>query len=137
VRQTRIQTPQQRISMRLAEINIDPTPKPGSKDAKAVAQVWSMFDERVRASEAALGRKLKPDEIDVEVDRLFGTVEVKGRLFGSNERRLFQVTPTDEVVGITVPATDRAQITRALRNAGQEVTEQLIQFYYRKAQGLQ
>lgn len=135
--QTIVQTPNQRISMRLNEMNIDPTPKPGSKDAKAVAQVWSLFDERVRASEAALGRKLKPEEIDVEIDRLFGTVEVKGRLYGSNERRLFQLTPTDEVVNITVPPADRAQITRALRNAGQEVTEQLIQYYYRKAQGLQ
>lgn len=135
--QTSLQTAQQRMGMRLSEIGVDPTPKPGSNDAKKVAQVWSLLDQNVRALEGALKRKLKPEERDAEIDRLFTQTQVKGALWGTNERRLFELKPTDQVVSVTVPDGERVKITRALQAAGRPVTDEAIQFYYRKAQGLQ
>lgn len=134
--QTSLQTTQQRMGMRLAEMGIDPTPKPGSGDAKKVAQVWGLLDQNVRALEGALKRKLKPEERDAEIDRLFTLTQVKGALWGTNERRLFELQPGDVVVGVTVPDGERVKITRALQAAGRPVTDEAIQYYYRKAQGL-
>jgi soluble lytic murein transglycosylase len=135
--QTSLQTTQQRMSMRLAEMGVDPTPKAGTADSKKVAQVWGMLDQNVRALEAALKRKLKPEERDAEIDRLFAQTKVKGTLWGANEVRLFEVKPDDVVVSVTVPDRERAKIARALQAAGRPVTDEAVQFYYRKAQGLQ
>ena len=135
--QTSLQTTQQRMGMRLAEMGVDPTPKAGTADSKKVAQVWGMLDQNVRALEAALKRKLKPEERDAEIDRLFAQTKVKGTLWGANEVRLFEVKPDDVVVSVTVPDRERAKIARALQAAGRPVTDEAVQFYYRKAQGLQ
>lgn len=132
--QTQLQTTHQRMDMRLQEMGVDSSPKPGSGDAKKVAQVWAMLDQRVRATETALGRKLKPAEMDDEVDRLFGTVEVKGRLFGTSTRRAFELQGTDQIV---VPEDERKKIMAALQTAKQPVTEERILYYFKRAKGLQ
>lgn len=131
--QTQLQTTHQRMAVRLQEMGVDPSPKAGSGDAKKVAQVWSLLDQRVRAAEAALSRKLKPEELDAEIDSLFGTVQVKGALWGTRERRAFEVKPDDQIV---VPDADRKQIMAALQKTGQPVTEERVLFYYKKARGL-
>lgn len=132
--QTPLQTTSQRMSMRMSEMGVDPTPRAGSSDAKKVAQVWSMLDQRVRAAEAAKGGKLKPEEIENEVDKLFSTVEVKGALFGTSTRRAFELKPTEQIV---VPDADRKQITAALQAAKQPATEERVLYYYKRAKGLQ
>lgn len=134
--QTTLQTTQQRMSMRLSEMGVDPSPKPGSTDAATVAKVWGMLDRNVREQEAALKRKLKPEERDAEIDKLFATAEVKGALFGTNKIKLFQLKPTDTLVNVVVPDSERAKIVRALKAADRPVTEEAIQYYFRKAQGL-
>ena len=132
--QTQLQTTHQRMAMRLNEMGVDPTPKPGDKNAKKVAQVWSLLDQRVRASETALGRKLKPEEMDNEIDRLFSSVEVKGKLWGTSTRRTFELTGTEQIV---VPDDDRKQIMAALKTAGQPVTEERVLYFYKRARGLE
>ncbi len=136
VAQTEVQTTTQRMNMRLAEIGIDPTPKPGTLPAKRVAQAWSRLDSDIRSQEAAAGRKLTPEQRDAAIDRLFSSVEVRGSLFGTTDVALFEVEPGREIVTVTVPEFDRRQITAALRAQGKEVTEANIQYYFKKAQGL-
>lgn len=136
VAQTEVQTTTQRMGMRLAEIGVDPSPKPGTKAAKRVAQAWSLLDTNIAAAERAAGRKLTPEQRNAEIDRLFASVEVRGTLFGTEEVALFEVKPGQEVVSVVVPEFDRRQITNALRAAGKPVTEQNIQYYFQKAQGL-
>jgi soluble lytic murein transglycosylase len=132
VAQTEVQTTTQRMGMRLAEIGVDPSPKPGTKAAKRVAQAWSLLDTNIAAAERAAGRKLTPEQRNAEIDRLFASVEVRGTLFGTEEVALFEVKPGQEVVSVVVPEFDRRQITNALRAAG----KQNIQYYFQKAQGL-
>lgn len=136
VAQTEVQTTKQRMDMRLAEIGVDPTPKEGSKSAKRVAKAWSTLDANIVAREASLGRKLTPEERSGEIDRLFANTEVRGSLFGTNSVALFELEPGEEIVTIEIPAFDRRQIERALRATGKPVTEENIQFYFKKAQGL-
>ncbi len=131
--QTQVQTVQQRMNMRLNEMGVDPSPKTGGTDSRKVAQVWVLLDQRVRAAEAAAGRRLKPEEMDAQIDGLFSTVEVKGALWGTSTRRAFELQPSDQIV---VPDSDRQQIMSALKNAGQPVTEERVLYYYRRARGL-
>jgi hypothetical protein len=136
VAQTEIQTTTQRMNMRLAEIGIDPSPKQGSMPAKRVAKAWATLGANIREAEAAKGSKLTPEQRDAEIDRLFASVEVRGSLFGTTDVALFEVAPGKEVVTVTVPEFDRRQIAAALRAQGKPVTEENIQFYFKKAQGL-
>lgn len=136
VAQTEIQTTLQRMNMRLTEMGLDPSPKPGTQQAKRVAQAWSTLDANIREQEAAAARKLTPEQRNAAIDRLFANVEVRGSLFGTTDVALFELEPGKEIVTVTVPEFDRRQITAALRAQGKEVTEANIQFYFKKAQGL-
>jgi hypothetical protein len=136
VAQTEVQTTTQRMNMRFAEIGVDPSPKQGTIPAKRVAKAWSTLGANIREAEAAAGRKLTPEQRDAEIDRLFANVEVRGSLFGTTDVALFEVEPGREIVTVTVPEFDRRQIAVALRSQGKPVTEENIQFYFKKAQGL-
>jgi hypothetical protein len=130
--QTEIQTTTQRMNMRLTEIGIDPSPKPGTKQATRVAQAYSMLDMNIADEERALGRKLTPVERNMLIDKLFSNVEIRGRLYGSNEVMLFEVTPEQEVV---IPDADRRDIIDALRATGREVNDQNIRALFLKLKG--
>ena len=136
VAQTEVQTTTQRMNMRFVEIGVDPSPKQGTIPAKRVAKAWSTLGANIREAEAAAGRKLTPEQRDAEIDRLFANVEVRGSLFGTTDVALFEVEPGREIVTVTVPEFDRRQIAVALRSQGKPVTEENIQFYFKKAQGL-
>ena len=136
VAQTEIQTTTQRMNTRFAEMGITPDPRPGTDMAKRVAKAWSILATNIAAAEAAAGRKLTPEQRNAEIDRLFASTQVRGSLFGTDEVALFEVKPGQEVVSVVVPDFDRRQITNALRAAGKPVTEQNIQYYFQKAQGL-
>lgn len=136
VAQTEIQTTQQRMNMRLTEMGLDPTPKPGTAQSKRVAQAWSRLDADIREQERAAGRKLTPEQRNAAIDRLFANVEVRGSLFGTTGVALFEVEPGKEIVTVTVPEFDRRRIEAALREQKKPVTEANIQYYFKKAQGL-
>lgn len=134
--QTELQTTKQRMDMRLAEMGINPNPKPGMLAAKRVAKAWSTLDANVVTREQALGRKLTPEERNGEIDRLFASAEVRGSLFGTNAVALFELEPGQEIVTIEIPDYDRRQIERALRAQGKQVTEDEVQRIFKVAQGL-
>ncbi len=134
--QTEVQTTKQRMDMRLAEMGINPNPKPGMLAAKRVARAWSTLDANIVTREQSLGRKLTPEERNAEIDRLFANAEVRGSLFGTNAVALFELEPGTEIVTVEVPDFDRRQIERALRAAGRPVTEEEVQRIFKKAQGL-
>lgn len=134
--QTEVQTTKQRMDMRLAEMGINPNPKPGMLAAKRVARAWSTLDANIVTREQSLGRKLTPEERNAEIDRLFANAEVRGSLFGTNAVALFELEPGAEIVTVEVPDFDRRQIERALRAAGRPVTEEEVQRIFKKAQGL-
>jgi soluble lytic murein transglycosylase len=136
VAQTEIQTTTQRMNTRFAEMGITPDPRPGTDMAKRVAKAWSILGTNIAEAERAAGRKLTPEQRNAEIDRLFASTEVRGGLFGTDEVALFEVKPGQEVVSVVVPDFDRRQISNALRAAGKPVTEQNIQYYFQKAQGL-
>ena len=136
VAQTELQTTKQRMDMRLAEMGINPNPKPGMLAAKRVAKAWSTLDANVVTREQALGRKLTPEERNGEIDRLFASAEVRGSLFGTNAVALFELEPGKEIVTIEIPDYDRRQIERALRAQGKQVTEDEVQRIFKVAQGL-
>jgi hypothetical protein len=136
VAQTEIQTTTQRMNTRFAEMGITPDPRPGTDMAKRVAKAWSILGTNIADAERAAGRKLTPEQRNAEIDRLFASVEVRSGLFGTDEVALFEVKPGQDIVTVAVPDFDRRQITNALRAAGKPVTEQNIQYYFQKAQGL-
>ena len=133
VAQTEIQTTTQRMNMRLAEIGIDSSPRPGTRQAKSRARAFSKLTTNIRDKETALGRRLTPEESDAEVDRLFSSIEVRGDLFGTTDVALFEVEPGAEIV---VPNSDRQKIIAALKEQRKEVTEANILHYYKKGKGL-
>lgn len=134
--QTEVQTTKQRMDMRLAEMGINPNPKPGMLAAKRVAKAWSTLDANIVTREQSIGRKLTPEERNAEIDRLFANAEVRGSLFGTNAVALFELEPGAEIVTVEVPDFDRRQIERALRAAGRPVTEEEVQRIFKKSQGL-
>jgi hypothetical protein len=131
--QTEVQTTTQRMNMRLAEIGIDSSPRPGTRQSKSRARAFSTLTTNIRDKETALGRRLTPEESDAEVDRLFSSVEVRGDLFGTTDVALFEVEPGAELV---VPNSDRQKIISALKEQRKEVTEANILHYYKKGKGL-
>lgn len=136
VARTEVQTTKQRMDMRFSEMGVDPTPKPGTSAAKRVAKAWAALDSKIVEREISLNRKLTPEERNAEIDRLFADVEVRGSLFGTNAVAMFELEPGQEIVTVEVPEFDRKQITNALRAAKVPVTEENIQYYFKKAQGL-
>jgi hypothetical protein len=133
VAQTEVQTTTQRMNMRLAEIGIDSSPRPGTRQSKSRARAFSTLTTNIRDKETALGRRLTPEESDAEVDRLFSSIEVRGDLFGTTDVALFEVEPGAEIV---VPNSDRQKIIAALKEQRKEVTEANILHYYKKGKGL-
>ena len=131
--QTEVQTTTQRMNMRLAEIGIDSSPRPGTRQSKSRARAFSTLTTNIRDKETALGRRLTPEESDAEVDRLFSSIEVRGDLFGTTDVALFEVEPGAEIV---VPNFDRQKIISALKEQRKEVTEANILHYYKKGKGL-
>jgi Transglycosylase SLT domain len=131
---TNLRTGKDYLNQYMREAGIDPTPKDDdAKGAAVVGRIWNAYEQRIRAQESNIGRKLKPEELKHEAAALFSAVEVNRPFWFDKQLPAAAVAP-DQV--ITVPATDREQITQALRSAGKPVTDQAIQDVYRRARGV-
>lgn len=119
---TRVQTDKQLIDTRLTGLDIDTSPKPGTKDAAAVGRVWQQYQSRVDMLEEGLGRKATDKEREGVIDRMFMDVPVKS-FFGTSTKAAVMLETNDTVA---VPAADRTLITAALKRAGKPITEQAI-----------
>ncbi|WP_420997593.1 transglycosylase SLT domain-containing protein [Cupriavidus sp. 30B13] len=130
---TNLRTGRDYLNQFMREAGIDPTPKDDDKaGAAVVGRIWNSFEQRVRAQETNLGRKLRPEEMKQEAAALFTAVEVN-RTFWNKTLPAAAVAADQALV---VPDRDRDQITQALRAAGKPVTDQAIQDLYRRAKGV-
>lgn len=127
VKQTEILTKNQRIKQYLIQMGVDPTPTTASQ-AKALGEVTSQLEANVHAEESALGRKLKPEELDKQLAKLFVQIPVE-RWYGTGKKPAYKVGAEDTIV---VPPEERKKIVAALTRANKPVTEQLIQGTYRR-----
>jgi len=119
----------------MRQAGIDPTPKDTDADgAGVVGRILNQFQATVNAQETNLGRKLKPDEVNQAAASLFTPVNVS-TWFGMSSKPVgaAAVKPGQQLV---VPDADRAQITAALAQAGQPVTDTAIQNLYRRRMGV-
>ncbi|SPA25868.1 conserved hypothetical protein [Cupriavidus taiwanensis] len=131
---TNLRTGKDYLSQFMREAGIDPTPKDDDKKGAAVVgRIWNAFEQRVRARETDLNRKLKPEEMKAEAAALFSAVEVNRPFWFNQTAPAAGVAPDQTIV---VPSADRDQITQALRAAGKPVTDQAIQDIYRRARGV-
>lgn len=131
---TNLRTGKDYLNQYMREAGIDPSPKDDdAKGATVVGRIWNAYEQRIRAQETNLGRKLKPEELKHEAAALFSAVEVNRPFWFDKNLPAAAVAP-DQVVN--VPATDREQITQALRSAGKPVTDQAVQDIYRRARGV-
>jgi hypothetical protein len=120
-------THQQIANNSLTSYGIDPTPKEGTAEAKAVAQFYRMLDVRV----SALGKE-KPTNDDIQAiadDLLSTSVDVKGswwniwpggKPFFDNSKKVIEQTIAD------VPDDKRKLIEQSLRANGQRVTDETV-----------
>jgi len=115
----------------LNEMGIDPTPSPGSKDAKKVAAFRKQVDEQIRQIQANTGRKATNEEVQGIVDGLM----VKGSVPGSGffgffqtEKRVFQLEDGEKIsVAVKdIPKSERMKIEAALRANGKPISDQAV-----------
>ncbi len=118
------QSKQQVFNDRLVAYGLDPNPKEGTPEAKAVAQLRGMLDRRVRAlSGGETGKTATNDEVREILDGILSSqIKVRregtwGGLFSSapffdteRDARAFELTIED------VPSSDRTRIEQLLRS---------------------
>ncbi|MES2247900.1 MAG: transglycosylase SLT domain-containing protein [Pseudomonadota bacterium] len=101
-----------------------------------------MFDSAVTSALAAeqvrVDRKLTYEERQKVIDRMMVPGSVPGLLWGSNSRRLYEVTGTEAAGKFAPmpPAAEKEKIVAALKRAGKPVTEEEVTRLYRQKVGL-
>lgn len=118
----------------LRSINIDPTPKEGSTDAKKVAEYRRRLDVLISNDQAAKGRKLHPEEVQQLSDNLLVKTYQEGWLSGWGTTRAFEVKPGEplNVKYEEIPAVEINKITQALKAKKLPVTNASIMATYRR-----
>lgn len=118
------------VTQSLNEAGIDPSPKPGSDDAKAVAKVNYMVDQEIAILQKEEKRKATSEEIQRITDRILMSGEVKGAgWFGmSKKKRAFELKEGEkaEVEYDDIPLSERMAITKFLKANGKPVSEKAI-----------
>jgi len=114
----------------LNQYGIDATPKDGTPEAAAVAQLRRMLDLRMQTFGAITGKKPTNDDIQQTLDDLLSTsvtvpgswwnIFPGGKPFFDQQKRLMDLTIAD------VPAADRTLIENALRRRGRPVTDTTV-----------
>jgi len=108
------------LNATLEQHGINPKAKPGSDEAKEIAQLRRLLDQRVAFIQSD-GKKATNADIQAEVDGILGAkISTPGWLWGSTEKRVLELTNKD------IPASDREAITGALRRRGRPVTDEQI-----------
>lgn len=107
-------------------------PKPGSNDAKRLAEARRYVDDQIRGLEEEQGKKATRDQVQQIIDHAFIQGQVQGSgVFGlfTNKRRTFERQPGENVL-ITdikqIPLGELDEIKAALGRAKQEVTDKAI-----------
>lgn len=128
-------TDTQIIDDALLSMKIKPHPKPGSDDAKKIAEFHRAVDVQVAAYAKAHGKKPSNEEVQGIVDNLMVKGITGKKYFGlaSETKSLFELTPDDtqfKVSSEDIPDGERQKIEAALKSRGIAVTEdKVIQLY--------
>jgi len=125
-----------KAGMLSAGINL--TPKPGTPQAKALDAFESSLRDSLVAAQTAKGNApLSRDEArQIGLGLLKDQTLTGTGWFIDTHKPVWQMTPQERAAPWTIPDADRAQITQALRNRKQPVTEDAIQRLYKYTQGL-
>lgn len=117
-------TNNQIVNDTLNAINIDPTPKPGSKPAERADNFRQQVDAEIQSWQLANGKKAPNDVVQKIVNDLGKKVVLDRGLIWDTTKPVFELTPAD------VPEADRQKISSALRARNRPVTDSEIFRYY-------
>lgn len=117
---------------------IDPKSKPNSPEGRAIAQLREMLRTRVEAQQNLTGKPVPDTDVQKMLDGILSTSkDVPGSWWGvfpgagpffNSSKRAIDLTIED------IPATDKAQITDALKRAGRPVSDATVLGLYIDAQ---
>lgn len=95
-------------------------------------------NDAIETEQKTQGRPLKYAEIQKVIDQQVMTVAVPGFLWGTNEKRNFEVTSEERTKNpvVVVPDFDKKQITEALKAKGQKPTDENIRALYKQVKGI-
>ena len=113
----------------LREIGINPTPKPGSNDAKKVVQFKKTFGDQLKIFQQRQGRVPTNDEAQSIVDNMIikGKVKDSG-YFWDDTKRAYELAPGEaiEIDPTEIPVRERAQIEASLRKRNIPVNDENV-----------
>lgn len=128
------------VNSTLNSIGVDPTPKPGKKEADSVSLFRRQVDEQIVQMQQQTGKKATNADVQGIVDNLVvkGTVQGTG-FFGmfQTKRRAFEAKEGENIVidKEDIPRSERIKITEALGRRGIPVTDDaIIGLYNQKLQ---
>jgi hypothetical protein len=100
----------------------------GTKNAEVRGKFDSAVTDAIDAEQKRVGRKLDYQERQKIIDMMLLQGSVPGRLFGRNDRRVFEVvgTPDEANFQIEIPSDARKQIEDGLRKRGVEPTDDAV-----------
>jgi hypothetical protein len=124
-------THDQIIKDSLTQYGIDPTPKEGTKEAAAVAELRRRLDANVADLTNSTGKKASNTDIQAQLDKILGTqVNVPGSWWGllpfngisfrDSNKRIIDLTIDD------VPAPERQEIEAAMKRKNRTATDATI-----------
>lgn len=105
------------------------------KSGEARRAIYDALD----VAQKAKGRALSYDEKQAEIDKQIMKVTVPGYLWGTNEKRAFEVRGTLDATKavVVVPDGDKALIADALKKRGRAVNDAAILDLYKRSKGIQ
>ncbi len=129
-------TPINAVNGVLSSNDIDPTPKPGTKDAVAVAEFHRVVNLEAMALERKLGRPATSDEVSVIARKQMMTGIIEKRWYWTDKRKhLYELEPGQKFLDVDVPAADEKAITQELLKRGKPASRDEIIKWYLRGQG--
>lgn len=119
----------------LTSAGFDPSPKPGTDEAKSVARFRRMVDEKIARQQAATGKKATNQEIQSIVDTMMVEGITEKGWFMDSRKRLFELEPGEsiEIGQEDIPPSEQAKIKQALQKRGLPVTsENMVKLFKAK-----
>ena len=131
-------THSQIVNDTLNEIDIDPSPKPGTSQAEQVNLFRRKVDEQILLHQDRTGRKATTEEVQGIVDRLATRVITDRGFFWDTKKRAFEVPAGEfEIDPDDIPRAERLKIEDALRRNKRPVNDQnILKLYTLKLQGV-
>ena len=128
-------TAKQVVDDSLSAAKIDPTPKPGSKDAERAAEFRRQVDIRIASLQDEKKAKLTPVEVQGVVDSMIVEGVTQKRWWWTDvKKKAFEVKPGEsfEVEYEDIPPGERAKIEAALKGRNIPITEDSVKGLYMK-----